>query len=185
MMIDFHPLVCRASGFHDRRQFCRWTCEHFSKIPAHARIMGELIAGPETRIPVQHSTGNQRKIMTAKSILIVEDEGLIALHLIEILTNAGYRVLDPVASGEEALRYLEKIPPPDLVLMDITLDGPLDGIETARLIRRKYSVPVVFLSAHSNGHIMARAQEVSPHGYIVKPVMEKDLLENIGRVLLA
>ncbi len=72
--------------------------------------MGEPIAGPETRIPVQHSTGNQRKIMTAKSILIVEDEGLIALHLIEILTNAGYRVLDPVASGEEALRYLEKIP---------------------------------------------------------------------------
>ncbi len=121
--------------------------------------------------------------MNAQSILIVEDEGLIALHLMEILANAGYRVLDPVASGEEALRHLEKITPPDLVLMDITLDGSLDGIETARQIRKKYTVPVIFLTAHSNGHIMARAQEVSPCGYIVKPVMEKDLLEHVEKIL--
>ena len=121
--------------------------------------------------------------MTTQSILIVEDEGLIALHLMEILANAGYRVLDPIASGEEALRHLEKIPPPDLVLMDITLDGSLDGIETARQIRKKCTVPVIFLTAHSNGHIIARAQEVSPCGYIIKPVMEKDLLEHVGRAL--
>jgi len=126
---------------------------------------------------------NQRTIMTAKSILIIEDEGLIALHLVEILTNAGYRVPEPMASGEEALKRLEECPHPDLILMDITLDGYLDGIETAREIRTRYAIPVIFLTAHSNSQIMSRAKEVSPCGYIVKPVMEKDLLEHIERAL--
>jgi CheY-like chemotaxis protein len=119
--------------------------------------------------------------MTVKSILIVEDEGLIALHLIEILTNAGYRVLEPMASGEEALRHLEERAPPDLILMDITLDGSLDGIETAQQIRERYAIPVIFLTAHSNSLITARAKELSPCGYIVKPVMEKDLLEHVEK----
>jgi CheY-like chemotaxis protein len=121
--------------------------------------------------------------MTAKSILIVEDEGLIALHLMEILTNAGYRVLEPLASGEEALRHLEERTQPDLILMDITLDGSLDGIETARQIRKRYATPVIFLTAHSNSLITARAKEVSPCGYIIKPVLEKDLLEHVERAL--
>lgn len=118
-----------------------------------------------------------------RSILIVEDEGLIALHLMEILTNAGYRVLEPVACGEEALKQLEKIPQPDLILMDITLDGSLDGIETARQVRKRYTIPVIFLTAHSNSLILTRAKDVSPCGYIVKPVMEKDLLEHVERAL--
>jgi CheY-like chemotaxis protein len=121
--------------------------------------------------------------MTAKSILIVEDEGLIALHLMEILTTAGYRVFEPIASGEEALRHLEERAQPDLILMDITLDGSLDGIETARQIRKRYAIPVIFLTAHSNSLITVRAKEVSPCGYIVKPVMEKDLLEHVERAL--
>lgn len=121
--------------------------------------------------------------MTSPLILIIEDEGLIALHLMEILTNAGYRVLEPVASGEEALGQLEEHTPPDLILMDITLDGDLDGIETARQIRKRYTTPVIFLTAHSNSQIIARAKEVSPCGYIVKPVMEKDLLEHVERAL--
>jgi CheY-like chemotaxis protein len=123
--------------------------------------------------------------MTPPLILIVEDEGLIALHLMEILTNAGYRVLEPVASGEEALMQLEERAPPDLILMDITLDGCLDGIETTRQIRKRYSIPVIFLTAHSNSQIITRAKEVSPCGYIVKPVMEKDLLEHVERALKA
>lgn len=121
--------------------------------------------------------------MTLSSILIVEDEGLIALHLMEILTNAGYRVSEPVGSGEEALRHLEKSPLPDLILMDITLDGFLNGVETTKEIRKKYAMPVIFLSAHSDSLIMARAEEVSSDGYIVKPVMERDLLEQVKRAL--
>jgi len=123
--------------------------------------------------------------MTQKLILVVEDEGLIALHLMEILTNAGYRVLEPVASGEEALRQLGNSPRPDLILMDITLDGSLDGIETTRKIRKMCTIPVIFLTAHSNSLIISRAKEVSPCGYIVKPVMEKDLLEHVERALNA
>lgn len=120
---------------------------------------------------------------TDRSILIVEDEGLIALHLMEILTHAGYRVSEPVASGEEALKHLEERTLPHLILMDITLDGSLDGIETAREIRKRYTVPIIFLTAHSNSLVTARAKEVSPCGYIVKPVMEKDLLDHVERAL--
>jgi CheY-like chemotaxis protein len=107
----------------------------------------------------------------SRTILIVEDEGLIALHLMEILTNAGYRVLEPVASGEEALRHLREPLQPDLILMDITLDGSLDGIETAKEIRKTHEVPIIFLSAHSNSLITDRAKKVSCCGYIVKPVL--------------
>jgi len=119
--------------------------------------------------------------MLPKLILIVEDEGLIALHLMEILTNAGYRVLEPVASGEEAIRHLEEKPLPDLILMDITLDGSLDGVETTRQIRKQHAMPIIFLTAHLNSQIISRVKEVAPCGYIVKPVMEKDLLEHVER----
>jgi two-component system, response regulator PdtaR len=121
--------------------------------------------------------------MTERSILIVEDEGLIALHLMEILTNAGYRIQEPVPSGEDALRHVKQIPRPDLILMDITLDGQLDGIETASRIRERYDIPVIFLTAHSNDTIMARAKDASPCGYIIKPVIEKDLLVQVEKAL--
>jgi len=117
-----------------------------------------------------------------KSILIVEDEGIIALHLMETLINAGYRVFEPVSTGEEVLKLLEVSPQPDLILMDITLDGILDGIETARLIMQQYQIPVIFLTAHSNGSVVTKAKEVSPQGYILKPVLVEDLLQNIERV---
>lgn len=121
--------------------------------------------------------------MTHTSILIVEDEGLIALHLMETLANAGYDVREPVSSGEEALRYVEQVPRPDLILMDITLDGQLDGIETASRIRSRYDIPVIFLTAHSNDTIMNRAKDASPCGYVLKPVIEKDLLVHVEKAL--
>jgi CheY-like chemotaxis protein len=121
--------------------------------------------------------------MTERSILIVEDEGLIALHLMEILANAGYGVREPVPCGEDALMHVERIPRPDLILMDITLDGQLDGIETATRIRNRYDIPVIFLTAHSNDTIIARAKDASPCGYILKPVIEKDLLAHVEKAL--
>jgi len=121
--------------------------------------------------------------MAERSILIVEDEGLIALHLMEILANAGYSVWEPVPSGEDALRHVERTPRPDLILMDITLDGQLDGIETATRIRERYDIPVIFLTAHSNDTIIHRAKDASPCGYIIKPVIEKDLLAHVEKAL--
>ena len=120
--------------------------------------------------------------MSGESILIVEDEGLIALHLSELLENAGYRIADPVFSGEESIRQI-RTSRPDIVLMDIALAGQMDGIEAARQIRREHDIPVIFLSAYSDQSRIDEAQEVSPYGYIIKPVMDDRLLALIANAL--
>lgn len=116
-------------------------------------------------------------------IMVVEDEGLIALHLIEILENAGYRITGPFSSGEMALTVLKTPPAPDLILMDIGLAGSLDGIETAGQIRSGFSVPLVFLTAYSTERTVERIQEVKPDGYIVKPFVAENLLQVVRNCL--
>lgn len=121
--------------------------------------------------------------MTGETILVVEDEGLIALHLIELLENAGYRIVDPAYSGEMALRMLEKSPQPDLILMDIGLAGSLDGIETAQKIRKQFSIPLIFVTAYTSEKTLKRMQEVSPDGIIIKPFDPEDLLALLWKAL--
>ena len=121
--------------------------------------------------------------MSGETILIVEDEGLIALHLTELLEKAGYRTTGPAYSGEMVLRDFEKSPLPDLILMDIALAGRLDGIQTARRIRERYPIPVIFLTAYSSQSRIDEAKEVSPFGYLMKPVMEDELFSAIDRAL--
>jgi two-component system, response regulator PdtaR len=114
--------------------------------------------------------------MNDASILVVEDDGLIALRSQELLTKSGYTVSDLFASGEEVLEYLESAILPDLILMDIGLAGTMNGIETARMVREKYDIPIIFLSAYSNDQRIAEAKDVSPYGYIIKPFVEHQLL---------
>jgi CheY-like chemotaxis protein len=121
--------------------------------------------------------------MTGENILVVEDEGLIAFHLIELLENAGYRVIDPACSGEVALRTLEKTPEPDLILMDVKLGGSLDGIETARQIRKRYSIPLIFITAYTSESMLERMREVAHDGVITKPFVREDLLAFIEKAL--
>jgi len=121
--------------------------------------------------------------MTGERILVVEDEGLIALQLTEMLEKTGYQVADPVSSGEEALRELEKYPGPDLILMDIGLAGPLDGIETATLIRQRFSIPIILLTGYSSGEILRRVKEVSPEGVLSKPFMDQEMISAIRKTL--
>ena len=121
--------------------------------------------------------------MNDASILVVEDDGLIALRSQELLTKSGYIVADLFASGEEVLEYLESSILPDLILMDIGLSGTLNGIETARKVREKYDIPVIFLSAYSNDQRIAEAKDVSPYGYIIKPFVELQLLGTIQDAL--
>jgi CheY-like chemotaxis protein len=121
--------------------------------------------------------------MTGENILIVEDEGLITLHLIQVLKKAGYRVTSPVSSGEMALRTLETSPKPDLILMDIQLAGKLDGIETAREIRQRFPVPLIFITAYTSEHMLERMREVAPYGVITKPFVQADLLDLIGKAV--
>jgi CheY-like chemotaxis protein len=121
--------------------------------------------------------------MNDPSILIVEDDSLIALHLQELLQNAGYDVPDPVASGEEAIEYVRTSPLPDLILMDITLDGRLNGIETARQIEKISYIPVIFISAHSDMELLASQGKSAPTAFIAKPFIRDDILQKVEKML--
>ena len=107
-------------------------------------------------------------------ILIVEDESIVAWELQSRLQNLGYSVPAVAFSGEDALSKVESVQP-DLVLMDIVLEGEMDGIETAHHISAQYDIPVVYLSAHSDEKTLERAKMTTPYGYILKPIGDRDL----------
>ena len=118
---------------------------------------------------------------TAK-ILIVEDEPVVRLHLKACLSQLGYQMLPPVSSCFDALNSF-KYETPDLVLMDIFIEGELDGVDAAKQIHQRFGVPVVFLTAHTDEETLNRARLCQPHGYIVKPFREEDLKSTIEIVL--
>ena len=112
--------------------------------------------------------------MTQLSVLIVEDEAILAAHLASKVKLLGYRVIGPVSCGEEALP-LAREQTPDIALLDIRLDGHMDGIETATRLKQLRDIPVIFLTAHSDQETLKRASAVGPFGYILKPFEERDL----------
>jgi signal transduction histidine kinase len=116
--------------------------------------------------------------MSQAKILIVEDEGLIANDIAFQLTRSGYNVLAIASSGEGALNLLQNMQP-DLVLMDIRLSGDLDGIDTAARVRSEYRLPVIFLTSHADVETLARAKQVTPSGYVVKPFRQVNLCSAI------
>jgi len=111
-------------------------------------------------------------------ILIVEDEGLIALDLKKKLEQVGYIVPAIVDNAEDAIRSVKDLHP-SLVLMDIRLRGHLDGIETAEQIRGRFHVPVIFVTAHADSETLNRARITEPFGYIVKPFHSVDFRAQI------
>ena len=111
--------------------------------------------------------------MPAK-ILIVEDERITAEDLRDILTDLGYTVTGSVSSGADAIAQAEQNPP-DLALMDIRIRGDMDGTETARILRERFNIPVVYLTAHADTSTLSRAKLAEPLGYITKPFQEAEL----------
>jgi len=109
-------------------------------------------------------------------ILIVEDEIITVDYLEAILENAGYGIFGIAMAGEDALSLLSANHLPDLVLMDISLAGIMDGIETALNIKKRFHCPIIFLTALSDKEILDRAKIVEPHGYIVKPFDQQKLV---------
>jgi cellulose synthase/poly-beta-1,6-N-acetylglucosamine synthase-like glycosyltransferase/CheY-like chemotaxis protein len=111
--------------------------------------------------------------MASTSVVIVEDEMITAIELKDKLLKTGFTVPAIVTSGEEAINTVAEIRP-DLVLMDIVLQGDMDGIEAASRIS-SLDIPVVFLTAYSDDATLQRAKSTSPYGYIIKPYPDKEL----------
>jgi signal transduction histidine kinase len=116
--------------------------------------------------------------MSTARVLIVEDESIIALDIQTSLRTAGYQVVSIAATAEEAINDTAHLQP-DLVLMDIRLDGEMDGVETAEYIRQKWQLPIVFLTAHADENTLTRAKKSQPFGYILKPFDDRELITTI------
>ncbi len=115
-------------------------------------------------------------------IMVVEDEGIVAAEIRETLQGLGYSVPVVASSGEEAMAKLLETEP-DLVLMDIQLKGGQDGIATARQLRSRLDVPVVYLTAFSDSETLEEAKHTEPYGYIIKPFDERALHATIQMAL--
>lgn len=120
--------------------------------------------------------------MTPATLLIVEDQAAVGADLEERLTRYGYKVCGVVGSGEEALA-LARLHRPELALMDIRIQGDMDGTEVAETLRRELDVAVIFLSAHSDAVTLQRAKASAPYGFLIKPFDEHELHLNIELAL--
>lgn len=120
--------------------------------------------------------------MEMPKIMIVEDEAIVALMIENKLTENGYKAPLIVDNGEEAIRNLEEIEP-DLILMDINIKGEFDGIETAKQIREKVDVPIIFMTAYADEKTQQRAKISGLSGYLIKPFDGKELRSKIEMLL--
>lgn len=111
-------------------------------------------------------------------ILIVEDEAIIAKDLQWRLEGMGYDAPLIVATGQEAVDKAHETAP-DIILMDIMLLGPMDGIEAANRIRQKADIPVIYLTAYADEEVLERAKITEPFGYLIKPIGDRELHSNI------
>ena len=115
-------------------------------------------------------------------ILIVEDEAIVALEIQDRLEQLGYRVVGTVARGEEALLRISETHP-NLVLMDIQLQGNMDGVETAEQIQEKFDIPVIYLTAYTDEETLNRAKITNPFGYLIKPFGEREIYSTVEMAL--
>ncbi|MCU0372257.1 MAG: ATP-binding protein [Ignavibacteria bacterium] len=107
-------------------------------------------------------------------LLVVEDELLVAEDISARLRTIGYEIAGTVPTGEEALEMCETAAP-DVILMDIKMGKGMDGIETQKIIREKYNIPVIYLTSYSDPVTVSRAKITEPYGYIIKPFDEREL----------
>lgn len=111
---------------------------------------------------------------TTPSILLVEDNVIVAFDMKQRLEQLGYQVQGIIASGEEAIVSVIR-QPPSLILMDIFIEGRVDGIEAAQTILSKTQIPIIFLTGHDDEETLNRAKITETFGYIIKPAKSRDL----------
>lgn len=120
--------------------------------------------------------------MDTANILIVEDESIIAMDIKNILEMKGFNIVGIAYSGKESIK-LVKQHTPDIVLMDIILEGEIDGITAAEEIKSRYDTPIIYLTAHSDEKTLNRAKATEPYGYILKPVNENEMYSTLVTAL--
>ncbi|MDI6886385.1 MAG: response regulator [archaeon] len=112
--------------------------------------------------------------MADPQILVVEDEGIVAAGIRNMLKGLGYTVPAVASSGKDAIKKAAETRP-DLVLMDIVLEGDMDGIEAAEQIHARFDIPVIYLTAYADETTVQRAKMTAPYGYLLKPFNEREL----------
>jgi PAS domain S-box-containing protein len=115
-------------------------------------------------------------------ILLVEDDSLIAEDIKVIVENFGYSILWIASTARAAIENADKFKP-DLIMMDIVLDGEMDGIEAAEKIKARVDIPIVYLTAHADENTLERAKKTEPYGYVLKPFQEQELKTVIDTAL--
>lgn len=120
--------------------------------------------------------------MDEVEVLLVEDEPIPAMEIKSTLTELGYSVVGIEKRGDDALKVVEA-EVPDVILMDIHLDGGKDGIDVAEIVRDQYSIPIVYLTAHSDEETLNRVRGTEPEGYLVKPISGEDLKSTLTMAL--
>jgi DNA-binding LytR/AlgR family response regulator len=116
------------------------------------------------------------------SVLVVEDENIVAKDIQQSLLKMGYKVIGTASSGEKAKEILKENQP-DIILMDIMLKGNMSGIDTAEYVKDIYDLPVIFLTAYADENTLSKAKITEPDGYILKPFKEIDLHTSIEMAL--
>lgn len=120
--------------------------------------------------------------MAKTSVLVVEDEGIVAKDIQQSLKKLGYSVPGVENCGEDAIDAAGEHKP-DLILMDIMLKGDISGIEAAAQIKKRFQIPVIFLTAYADESTLNKAKVTEPYGYIIKPFKEIDLHTSIEMAL--
>jgi len=120
--------------------------------------------------------------MAGETALVVEDDIISAEALCEKLADLGYTVLPSVDNGEDAVRIVQQ-DPLDLVIMDIKLSGPLDGIATASTIQKQFDIPIIYMTAYTDDEVLRRARTTAPYSYLVKPIRDREMQITIAMAL--
>lgn len=120
--------------------------------------------------------------MTKINVLIVEDENIVARDIQHSLKKLGYNVAGIASSGEKAIAMVSELKP-DIVLMDIMLQGEMSGIDAAKKIHESFDVPVIYLTAYADESTLNKAKVTEPYGYIIKPFKEIDIHTSVELAL--
>jgi DNA-binding NarL/FixJ family response regulator len=145
---------------------------------------------PEARKPAKRGLAPEAQPDTPgtnaprRRLLIVEDDWLISLQLGQLLTAAGFEIVGTASDAATAVALAER-ERPDLVLMDIRLHGPVDGVEAARAIVDHLGIQSLFVSAHTDPGTIARTLAARPLGWVPKPFTEAEVLQAVRAALSA